>query len=86
MKINNLNKEGEIMQDWYFRMLNSQVVRLIIQIEGLDKENRKWKRELEQALEGIDALRQAVNIAEEGKWADFQNGLIITNLVLGIYW
>ena len=37
------------------------------QIERLDKENRKWKRELEEALREIDALRQAVNIAEEGK-------------------
>ena len=37
------------------------------QIEGLDKENRKWKRELEEALREIDALRQSVNIAEEEK-------------------
>ena len=34
-------------------------------IEGLDKENRKWKWELEEALKEIDALRQSVNIAEE---------------------
>ena len=37
------------------------------QIEELDKENRKWKRELEEALKEIDVLKQAVNIAEEGK-------------------
>ena len=37
------------------------------QIERLDKENRKWKRELEEALKEIDVLKQAVNIAEEGK-------------------
>ena len=37
------------------------------QIEGLDKENRKWKRELEEALRDLDALRQSVNIAEEEK-------------------
>ena len=85
MKINNLNKEGEIMQE-QVKMLNAQIPQLEMQIEGLDKENRKWKRELEEALREIDALRQAVNIAEEGKWVDFQNGLIITNLLLGVYW
>ena len=85
MEINNLNKEGEIMQE-QVKMLNAQIPQLEMQIEGLDKENRKWKRELEEALREIDALRQAVNIAEEGKWVDFQNGLIITNLLLGIYW
>ena len=37
------------------------------QIEELDKENRKWKRELEEALKEIDALKQGINIAEEGK-------------------
>ena len=85
MKINNLNKEGEIMQE-QVKMLNAQIPQLEIQIEGLDKENRKWKRELEEALKEIDALKQGINIAEEGKWVDFQNGLIITNLVSGIYW
>ena len=49
------------------KMLNAQIPQLEIQIEGLDKENRDWKRELEEALRGIDALKQAVNIAEEGK-------------------
>ena len=49
------------------KMLNAQIPQLEMQIEGLDKENRKWKRELEEALKEIDVLKQAVNIAEEGK-------------------
>ena len=46
---------------------NLEEIAKLRQIERLDKENRKWKRELEEALREIDALRQAVNIAEEGK-------------------
>ena len=46
---------------------NLEEIAKLRQIERLDKENRKWKRELEEALREIDALRQAVNIAEEEK-------------------
>jgi len=46
---------------------NLEEIAKLRQIERLDKENRKWKRELEEALREIDALRQSVNIAEEEK-------------------
>ena len=46
---------------------NLEEIAKLSQIERLDKENRKWKRELEEALREIDALRQSVNIAEEEK-------------------
>ena len=46
---------------------NLKEIAKLRQIEELDKENRKWKRELEEALREIDALRQSVNIAEEEK-------------------
>ena len=46
---------------------NLEEIAKLRQIERLDKENRKWKRELEEALREIDALREGVNIAEEGK-------------------
>ena len=46
---------------------NLEEIAKLRQIERLDKENRKWKRELEEALKEIDALKQGINIAEEGK-------------------
>jgi len=77
MKINNLNKERKMIiikitelqgeKPNKIEVDNLEEIAKLRQIERLDKENRKWKRELEEALREIDALRQAVNIAEEGK-------------------
>jgi len=78
MKINNLlNKERKMIiikitelqseKPNKIEVDNLKEIAKLRQIEELDKENRKWKRELEEALREIDALRQAVNIAEEGK-------------------
>ena len=77
MKINNLNKERKMTimkitelqgeKPNKIEVDNLEEIAKLRQIERLDKENRKWKRELEEALKEIDALRQAVNIAEEGK-------------------
>ena len=58
MKINNLNKERKM------------TIMKITELQGEKpnkKENRKWKRELEEVLRDLDALRQSVNIAEEEK-------------------
>ena len=64
MKINNLNKERKMI---IVKLEEIAKLRHKRDIEGLDKENRKWKWELEEALREIDALRQSVNIAEEGE-------------------
>jgi len=64
MKINNLNKERKMI---IVKLEEIAKLRHKRDIEGLDKENRKWKWELEEALKEIDALRQSVNIAEEEK-------------------
>jgi len=77
MKINNLNKERKMIIIKITELQGEKPNKIEVdkleeiaklrQIERLDKENRKWKRELEEALKEIDVLKQAVNIAEEGK-------------------
>jgi len=77
MKINNLNKERKMVIIKITELQGEKPNKIEVdkleeiaklrQIEELDKENRKWKRELEEALREIDALRQSVNIAEEEK-------------------
>ena len=77
MKINNLNKERKMIIIKITELQGEKRNKIEVdkleeiaklrQIEELDKENRKWKRELEEALKEIDVLKQAVNIAEEGK-------------------